>query len=294
MQESASVANVLDRMKGYRPTFTYSVPCDYNLSERPVSLPQSDAPTAVIFHHSRLLLRLLLAKPSLLSFNIANNEPTNILFDSFDCTVQDSLSLSGSDYLTQLFTTKSNNLPLFVEIFQRWHNIFYPYRRLINWVRLYEDGSIRLQSAATMSINDTCNLNNDRLSRMYEKFSIEVRRLVLRFGNSILCSVASTGGNRSVLFFDSLLKSELDANDVRLICLLLYDLVDILENICLESRTFYSDSKFLQTQFAQARRLLVFQRIFVFRRLIERHAGFSEMRDWLYFRDNFITAAEVR
>lgn len=300
MQDSVRVANVFDRIKGMRPTFRYAFPCDYSLCERPVPLPANESPAALTAHHSRQLLRLLLAKPSLLSFNIVDEQPLDLLFKSFDPTTEGGFEVgaSGVTYLNRLlFSGISDKTPLFVELLQRWYNIFFSHRRLINWTRLYEDGCLRLLSAASLSEasagGNTDKLNNDRLLRMYDRFASEVRKLVFRFGNRILCSVASSG-KRSILFFAALFKPELDVLDVRMICLLLYDLVDLLENVCLDSRSFYVDKQFLDTQFAQVRRELAFQRIFVFRRLLERHNGFSEMRDWLYFRDNVLAASEVR
>ena len=299
MQDSVRVANVFDRIKGMRPTFRYAFPCDYSLCERPVPLPANESPAALTAHHSRQLLRLLLAKPSLLSFNITDEQPLDLLFKSFDPTTEggSDVGASGVTYLNRLlFSGISDKTPLFVELLQRWYNIFFAHRRLINWTRLYEDGCLRLLSAASLSESaggNTDKLNNDRLLRMYDRFASEVRKLVFRFGNRILCSVASSG-KRSILFFAALFKPELDVLDIRMICLLLYDLVDLLENVCLDSRSFYVDRQFLDTQFAQVRRELAFQRIFVFRRLLERHDGFSEMRDWLYFRDNVLAASEVR
>lgn len=295
------VANVFDRIKGMRPTFRYAFPCDYSLCERPVPLPPNESPAALTAHHSRQLLRLLLAKPSLLSFNIVDEQPLDLLFKSFDPATEGGCDVgaSGVTYLNRLlFSGISDKTPLFVELLQRWYNIFFSHRRLINWTRLYEDGCLRLLSAASLSEASAAGgnadkLNNDRLLRMYDRFASEVRKLVFRFGNRILCSVASSG-KRAILFFAALFKPELDVLDIRMICLLLYDLVDLLENVCLDSRSFYVDKQFLDTQFAQVRRELAFQRIFVFRRLLERHDGFSEMRDWLYFRDNVLAASEVR
>lgn len=295
------VANVFDRIKGMSPTFSYVFPCDYSLCERPIPLPANESPAALTAHHSRQLLRLLLAKPSLLSFNIVDEQPLDLLFKSFDPATEGGYDVgaSGVTYLNRLlFSGISDKTPLFVELLQRWYNIFFSHRRSINWTRLYEDGCLRLLSAASLSEASAAGgnadkLNNDRLLRMYDRFASEVRKLVFRFGNRILCSVASSG-KRAILFFAALFKPELDVLDIRMICLLLYDLVDLLENVCLDSRSFYVDKQFLDTQFAQVRRELAFQRIFVFRRLLERHNGFSEMRDWLYFRDNVLAASEIR
>lgn len=297
--ESARVANVLDRTKSMRPTFSYSSPCEYSLCERPIAFPSDESPAALTAHHSRQLLRLLLAKPALLSFNIANEQSLEVLYTAFDPTNVDSVpGMSGVGYMNRVLFNCELADKLFVELFQRWCHIFYTHRRQINWTRLYEDGRLRLLSASAVSENATAGdrlekLNNDKLLRMYERFAGDVRKLVFRFGNRILQAVTPQGRD-AILYFNALFKADLDSPDLRMICLLLYDLVDLLENVCVETRDFYTDSDFLAVQFVQARRELAFQRVHVFRRLVEHHSGFSDMRDWLYFRDNTLTPVEVR
>lgn len=310
-----------DNDDGLPSVCTYELPVELGLD-----VLQNDKSSTLILHYSRLVLRSFVRKPSLITSTSRQSNFSLALFDTFDPIVNNfDIAVNNNDdddddndndnnsggitYLLSLLSDRANASRTFVQVLYVWYNCFYVHRHSVNWMRFYETGDLKLTGAAASMLatttitattetavtldrnfsagNCTDKFNNDELFRAYERFIVKLReilnnlrkRMIIRFGRLLAC-------NR--------LKSDFTVNDTRLISLLLYDLVDLLECYVTRVPCFQVDRKTFVRQYKQTRRALIFARTEQIRRLCTVHAGFSTMKDWLYFRDVTLFPLETR
>ena len=256
-------------------------------------LPSNVSMIAVIRFYAKLTLRNILRKPHLLVIGENGSGA-----DDFSSTIineympERMFDVDASDENVELFMFKLHNLysssnnrsPIFHQLLCLWTKLFHSQRARIDWSSLYLSGDLKLTNTSSTTPGPT----NDELYSLYETFVSNVHDLVSRFSDRLV----ATGLPR--LAVHNVLKiHRLSVDDIRLECLLLHDMFDVLDklyaNVVTHPSDFVVDSAALFADFTAVKRDAVLRRLYCMRRLVTVHAGFSRVKDLLYLRELYVS-----
>lgn len=264
-------------------------------------LPSNVSLPNVVRFYAKLTLRNILRKPHLL---VIREDGSGA--DVFSSTViheymPDSMfDIDAADENVELYMFKLHNLysssyndrsPIFHQLLCLWSKLFYPHRTRIDWSSLYVSGDLKLTNASSSST--ALGLTNDELYSLYETFVTNVHELVSRFRDRLFAAGLSRLAVQNVLKI-----YRLSVDDIRLECVLLHDMFDVLDKLyaCVFAHPsdFVVDSPALFADLVAVKRDAVLRRMYCVRRLVTVHAGFSRVKDLLYLRDLYVSPLMLR